>query len=100
MFNNRSSNCRSSSGSRSSQSSRSGLGGSSLGSKPGVDPILRFFKQLQIGTVVTVQYDDQPVTTGTFEGIQDGLVLLSNFNGFPGVTRLNPRRINAVSVSA
>jgi hypothetical protein len=57
-----------------------------------------FFERLGIGTIVTIQYDDQPPTTGRFEGFQGGAVLLSNFNGFPGLTRLNINRINAVSV--
>ncbi|MCL6548005.1 MAG: hypothetical protein K6T30_03750 [Alicyclobacillus sp.] len=60
--------------------------------------IARFFAQLSLGTVVTVQYDDRPPATGIFQGFQNGNVLLSNFNGFPGLTRLAVRRINAVSV--
>jgi hypothetical protein len=60
--------------------------------------IRNFFARLSIGTVVTVQFDDRPPATGRFQGFQGGAVLLANFDGFPGLTRLNINRINAVSV--
>lgn len=60
--------------------------------------IRNFFAHLSLGTMVTVQYDDRPPSTGRFEGFQCGAVLLSGFDGFPGLTRLNVNRINAVSV--
>lgn len=56
------------------------------------------FQQIGLGTVVYVQYDSQAFTRGIFQGFQNGTVLLSNFNGFTGLARLNIHRINAVVV--
>lgn len=57
-----------------------------------------FFQHLAIGSTVTLQYDTQAPSTGIYEGFQAGSVLLRSFDGFPGLTRINIRRINAVSV--
>ncbi|WP_129727032.1 hypothetical protein [Ectobacillus funiculus] len=64
-----------------------------------VNDLTPFLRQLSPGTRVTVQYDSQPPATGVFQGFQNGFVLLDNFNGFPGLTRLLPNRINAISPS-
>lgn len=63
----------------------------------GVNDLTPFIRQLSPGTRVRVQYDCQPPATGIFQGFQNGLVLLDNFNGFPGLTRLLPRKINAIA---
>ena len=63
----------------------------------GVNDLTPFLRQLSPGTRVRLQYDSQPPATGVFQGFQNGFVLLDNFNGFPGLTRLLPRRINAVA---
>ena len=63
----------------------------------GVNDLTPFLRQLSPGTRVRLQYDCQPPATGVFQGFQNGFVLLDNFNGFPGLTRLLPRRINAVA---
>jgi hypothetical protein len=56
-----------------------------------------FLATLSPGTGVILQYDCQPPAFGIFQGFQGGFVLLSNFNGFPGLTRIRANRINAVS---
>ncbi|GMA66281.1 hypothetical protein GCM10025859_67720 [Alicyclobacillus fastidiosus] len=60
--------------------------------------LIFFFRRLSLGTYVTIQYDSRPPATGVFQGFQGGAVLLSRFDGFPGLTRLNINRINAASV--
>lgn len=65
----------------------------------GANDLTPFIRQLSPGTRVTVQYDCQPPVCGTFQGFQNGFVLLDNFDGFPGLTRLLPSRINAISPS-
>ncbi|UOY92785.1 hypothetical protein MUG87_01165 [Ectobacillus sp. JY-23] len=60
--------------------------------------IARFLRTLSPGTPVVIQYDDQRPARGIFEGFQNGNLLLSRFNGFPGLTRVNVNRVNAVSV--
>ncbi|MFX3625603.1 MAG: hypothetical protein ACE3JP_16595 [Ectobacillus sp.] len=59
--------------------------------------IVRFLRQLSPGTRVTLQYNDRPPSTGIFQGFQNGNVILSNFDGFPGLVRISVREINAVS---
>ncbi|MFC4767233.1 hypothetical protein [Effusibacillus consociatus] len=70
-------------------------GGYSFGGMTGAG---RFLLTLSPGTRVTLQYDDQPPAFGVFQGFQAGTVLLTNFNGFPGLVRIAINRINAVSV--
>lgn len=65
----------------------------------GANDLTPFIRQLSPGTRVTVQYDCQPPVCGTFQGFQNGFVLLDNFNGFPGLTRLLANKINAISPS-
>nr|WP_245592187.1 hypothetical protein [Ectobacillus panaciterrae] len=60
--------------------------------------IARFLRTLNSGTTVVLQYDDQAPARGIFAGFQNGNLLLSNFNAFPGLTRINVNRVNAVSV--
>ncbi|MGE5653730.1 MAG: hypothetical protein ACM3ZQ_05605 [Bacillota bacterium] len=56
-----------------------------------------FLRQLSPGIGVVLQYDCMPPAFGTFQGFQNGNVILSNYNGFPGLVRINPERVNAVS---
>ena len=60
--------------------------------------ILRFLDSLSPGTKVVLQYDCQCPACGTFQGFQDGDVLLTHYDGFPGLVRIAPGKINAVSV--
>ena len=58
----------------------------------------RFLLTFSPGTRVTLQYDDRLQTTGIFQGFQDGAMLLTGFNGIPGVVRITINRSDAVSV--
>ncbi|WP_416825797.1 hypothetical protein [Ectobacillus polymachus] len=60
--------------------------------------IIRFLRRLTPGTRVVLQYDDQRPASGVFQGFQNGNVILTNFNGFPGLVHIAVNRINAVSV--
>jgi hypothetical protein len=62
--------------------------------------IIRFLRRLSPGTRVVLQYDDQRPATGVFQGFQDGTIILTNFNGFPGLAHIKANRINAVSVGS
>ncbi|MCP8970804.1 hypothetical protein [Ectobacillus ponti] len=61
------------------------------------DNIVNFLRSLSPGTCVVLQYDHQKPAKGIFQGFQNGNVILSDYNGFPGLVRLNPCEINAVS---
>jgi hypothetical protein len=74
------------------------VGGAYDSSYDGSNSIARFLRTLSPGTPVVLQYDDQRPACGIFEGFQNGNLILSNFNGFPGLTRINVNRVNAVSV--
>ncbi|MEB9624390.1 hypothetical protein P4J20_21615, partial [Bacillus cereus] len=50
--------------------------------------ILQFLRRLSPGTCIVLQYDSQPPTSGTFQGFQNGLVILSDFDCFPGLAHL------------
>ncbi len=56
-----------------------------------------FLNSLSPGIPLVLQYDFQPPAFGTFQGFQDGLVLISNYNGFPGVVRIPIGLVNAIS---
>ena len=62
--------------------------------------IIRFLRKLSPGTRVVLQYDAQPPASGIFQGFQNGTVILSNFNDFPGIVRIKSNRINAISVGS
>ncbi len=57
-----------------------------------------FLRLLSPGIEVVVQYDDQPPSFGVFQGLRDGNLLLTSYNGYPGLVRLDLGRVNAVSV--
>ncbi len=60
--------------------------------------IAAFLRSLTPGIGVVVQYDDQPPSFGIFQDLRDGNLLLTNYNGYPGLVRLAVERVNAVSV--
>ncbi|MGE5653729.1 MAG: hypothetical protein ACM3ZQ_05600 [Bacillota bacterium] len=57
----------------------------------------QFLSTLSPGVRVSLQYDCQPPAFGIFQGFQGGNVILSNYNGFPGLVRIAASRVNAVS---
>ncbi|MFD2444905.1 hypothetical protein ACFSO7_13120 [Bacillus sp. CGMCC 1.16607] len=59
--------------------------------------IIQFLRTLSPGIRVELQYDCQPPASGTFQGIANGNVILTNYNGFSGLVRIAPSRINAVA---
>ncbi|WP_051317214.1 hypothetical protein [Ectobacillus panaciterrae] len=61
--------------------------------------IVGFLKRLSPGTCVVLQFDDRRPATGTFQGFENGTVILTNFDGFPGLVRIKVKSINAVSVA-
>jgi hypothetical protein len=61
------------------------------------NPIVNFLRTLSPGIQVELQYDCQPPACGTFQGFENGNVILTNYNGFPGLVRIAPNRINAVA---
>lgn len=69
-----------------------GYGGFGFGSETA-----GFLATLSPGVRVSLQYDCQPPAFGIFQGFQGGNVILSNYNGFPGLVRIAANRINAVS---
>ncbi|WP_257155405.1 hypothetical protein [Bacillus cereus] len=61
---------------------------------------LNFLRRLSPGTCIVIQYDAQPPTTGTFQGFQNGLVILSNFDCFPGLAHLVVDKINVITLGS
>jgi|GEM_PF-5089573 len=63
------------------------------------DSISYFLSRLTPGTKITLQYSNQPPAIGVFQGFEDGNVILTNFNDFPGLVRIVPSSIHAISIS-
>lgn len=63
----------------------------------GKSPAAQFLTTVSPGIGVVLQYDCMPPAFGTFQGFQGGNVILTNYNGFPGLVRIAANRINAVS---
>ena len=61
------------------------------------DRIPAFLTTLSPGIRVELQYDHQPPARGTFQGFERGNVLLTDYDGFPGLVRIAANRINAVA---
>lgn len=59
--------------------------------------LVPFLRTLSPGICVALQYDCQPPAFGVFQGFQCGFVILSDYNGFPGLVRIAACKINAVS---
>lgn len=64
---------------------------------PGETTMIPFLMSLSPGIRVSLQYDCQPPACGVFQGFQGGYVILTEYNGFPGLVRIVANRINAVS---
>ncbi|MEB9631708.1 MULTISPECIES: hypothetical protein [Bacillus cereus group] len=62
--------------------------------------ILNFLRRLSPGTCIVLQYDSQPPTSGTFQGFQNGLVILSDFDCFPGLAHLALEKINVLTLGS
>lgn len=74
-----------------------GVLGESIGQPYESANLVHFLCTLSPGILVTLQYDDRPPATGVFQGFENGAVILTNFNGFPGLVRIAPNKINAIS---
>ncbi|MGE5654109.1 MAG: hypothetical protein ACM3ZQ_07550 [Bacillota bacterium] len=73
--------------------------GGNLGGKFGGcnSAVAQFLATVSPGVSVVLQYDCMPPAYGCFQGFQCGNVILTNYNGFPGLVRIAANRINAVS---
>jgi hypothetical protein len=59
--------------------------------------LIPFLMTLSPGIAVSLQYDCQPPAQGIFQGFQGGFVIISDYDGYPGLVRIAADRINAVS---
>jgi len=67
-------------------------------SNPG---LLQFLRTLAPGTCLVIQYDCQPPTSATFQGFQgSSVIILSDFDCFPGLARIAINKINVVSINS
>ncbi|WP_255260322.1 hypothetical protein [Bacillus cereus] len=64
------------------------------------DGILNFLRRLSPGTCIVLQYDCQRPTTATFQGFQNGAIILSDFDGFPGLAHLAIQKVNVISLGS
>ncbi|WP_305927774.1 hypothetical protein [Bacillus mycoides] len=64
------------------------------------DGILNFLRRLSPGTCIVLQYDSQRPTTATFQGFQNGAIILSDFDGFPGLAHLAIQTVNVISLGS
>ncbi|KAB2482077.1 hypothetical protein [Bacillus cereus] len=63
--------------------------------------LLQFLRTLAPGTCLVIQYDCQPPTSATFQGFQgNNVIILSDFDCFPGLARIAINKINVVSVNS
>ncbi|MDT3498362.1 hypothetical protein NLU03_29785 [Bacillus toyonensis] len=60
-----------------------------------------FLHTLTPGTCIVIQYDCQPPTSATFQGFQgNNVIILSDFDCFPGLARIAINRINVISINS
>ncbi|MGF9815382.1 hypothetical protein [Bacillus toyonensis] len=64
------------------------------------DGILQFLRRLSPGTSIVLQYNSQRPTTATFQGFQNGAIILSDFDGFPGLAHLAIQAVNVISLGS
>jgi hypothetical protein len=64
------------------------------------DGILHFLRRLSPGTNIVLQYNSQRPTTATFQGFQQGAIILSDFDGFPGLAHLAIGAVNVISLGS
>lgn len=69
---------------------------SSETNKP-AQPAPSFSDQLTPGMRVKLQYDNQPPTYGTFQGMENENVLLTDFPPYHGLVRIARESINAIA---
>jgi hypothetical protein len=65
--------------------------------------LLQFLRTLTPGTVfcIVIQYDCQPPTSATFQGFQgNNVIILSDFDCFPGLARIAINKINVISINS
>ncbi|MEK4418361.1 hypothetical protein LW858_30885 (plasmid) [Bacillus cereus] len=63
--------------------------------------LLQFLRTLAPGTCLVIQYACQPPTSATFQGFQgNNVIILSDFDCFPGLARITINKINVVSVNS
>ncbi|GAB6482198.1 hypothetical protein bcgnr5384_48440 [Bacillus cereus] len=63
--------------------------------------LLSFLRNLTPGTCVVLQYDCQRPTSATFQGFQgNDVIILSDFDCFPGLARIPIRKINVISINS
>ncbi|MED1568470.1 hypothetical protein [Bacillus paramycoides] len=66
------------------------------------NPELRqFLRTLTPGTCIVIQFDSQRPTSATFQGFQgNNVIILSDFDCFPGLARIAINKINVVSINS
>ncbi|MED0943367.1 hypothetical protein [Bacillus mycoides] len=63
--------------------------------------LLQFLRTLTPGTCIVIQYDSQRPTSATFQGFQGhNVIILSDFDCFPGLARIAINRINVISINS
>ncbi|MED2039631.1 hypothetical protein P4V58_21170 [Bacillus wiedmannii] len=63
--------------------------------------LAQFLHTLTPGTCIVLQYDCQPPTSATFQGFQgNNVIILSDFDCFPGLARIAINRINVISINS
>ncbi|EOO11861.1 hypothetical protein [Bacillus cereus] len=63
--------------------------------------LLQFLRTLTPGTCIVIQYDSQRPTSATFQGFQgNNVIILSDFDCFPGLARIAINRINVISINS
>ncbi|MCW9133561.1 hypothetical protein OF830_21980 [Bacillus paramycoides] len=63
--------------------------------------LLQFLRTLTPGTCIVIQYDHQRPTSATFQGFQgNNVIILSDFDCFPGLARIAINKINVVSINS
>ncbi|MFJ8456992.1 hypothetical protein [Bacillus paramycoides] len=63
--------------------------------------LLQFLRTLTPGTCIVIQFDSQRPTSATFQGFQgNNVIILSDFDCFPGLARIAINKINVVSINS
>ncbi|EOP77985.1 hypothetical protein IGM_06744 [Bacillus cereus HuB4-4] len=63
--------------------------------------LLQFLRTLTPGTCLVIQYDCQKPTSATFQGFQgNNVIIVSDFDCFPGLARIAVNKINVISVNS
>ncbi|MBG9613640.1 hypothetical protein [Bacillus cereus] len=63
--------------------------------------LLQFLRTLTPGTCIVLQYACQRPTSAIFQGFQgNNVIILSDFDCFPGLARISINQINVISVNS